>query len=123
MTQPNLYEQLKILLEELQRIEIERAKVTQKIHEITLSILCDTQSKNSEEEEVFSIKELAQFLGVSEQFMYKNSRRIPHILLGSRPMYIKSEVIAYLKKHQIKPIQEKPRGRPPRFQIPKGPVE
>lgn len=51
------------------------------------------------EKAAFSKNELAKFLGVSKSLVYEQTRqgKIPHVKLGSKAIYPKSEIIRWLQ--------------------------
>lgn len=68
-------------------------------------------------EKLLSLQEMASILGRSAKTFraHVTSQGIPHIRLGSRLLFDKEEVIAYLKEQPAhKPIKLKGRRRSPR---------
>ena len=55
----------------------------------------------TEKEEVFTVKEAAEFLRGTPVFLYKlvGENKIPNHHLGKKVLFIKSELLDFLKEH------------------------
>ena len=54
----------------------------------------------TEKEEVFTVKEASEFLKVTPNFLYKlvGKNKIPNHRLGAKVLFIKSELLEFLKE-------------------------
>ena len=59
-----------------------------------------TREPEPEKEEVFTVKEAAEFLRVTPNFIYKlvGEKKIPNHHLGAKVLFIKSELLEFLKE-------------------------
>lgn len=54
-----------------------------------------------EEDKHFNVKQLSDYLGMSEQFIYNNKKTMPHFNLNRKPLFRKSEIDMWLEKFRV----------------------
>ncbi|RJQ54523.1 MAG: DNA-binding protein [Nitrospiraceae bacterium] len=52
-----------------------------------------------------TVKQLSQYIGLSTQWIHNNLKDIPHLNLGNKPLFKKSEIDLYLEQFRKKTVQ------------------
>ncbi|MBI5739630.1 MAG: helix-turn-helix domain-containing protein [Nitrospirae bacterium] len=53
-----------------------------------------------------TVKQLSQYIGLSTQWIHNNLKDIPHLNLGNKPLFKKSEIDLYLEQFRKKTLSE-----------------
>jgi len=79
--------------------------IVQTILERIKPLLSD-RGKQTEDEPLFDVKGLADYLGVDKSWVYKkvSLKEIPHIKLGKYPRFKKSQIDKWLDGQVVRPI-------------------
>ncbi|MCF2443633.1 helix-turn-helix domain-containing protein [Dyadobacter sp. CY345] len=70
-----------------------------------------TDRNGMDEESFFTVKKTAEFLDVSEPYVYTLKKKLPHIIRGGRLYFKKSDLVEYLEKGRVIPDPSKRRSR------------
>lgn len=58
--------------------------------------------KCNHDDKYLTVKQLSQYIGLSSQWVYNNIKNLPHINIGNKPLFKKSEIDNYLERYREK---------------------
>jgi len=86
-------------------------KISQQIAD-GLIVYLKQQTKKQEEDKLFTPEELAYYLGVSKDWVYKDAKKLmPHVKLGANLRFRKKDVDQWLTENTNRPLDCKSGNR------------
>ena len=68
-----------------------------------LTPLITGNSKHENEDRVFTVEQLSNYIGLSKQWIYNNKKNIPHFNKKRKPLFRKSEIDRWLETFKKEP--------------------
>ena len=68
-----------------------------------LTPLITGNSKHENEDRVFTVEQLSNYIGLSKQWIYNNKKNIPHFNRKRKPLFRKSEIDRWLETFKKEP--------------------
>ena len=56
---------------------------------------------NNYHDRMFDVKRLAEYIGMSPQWIYNNKYKLPHVNINSKPLFRKSEIDRWLESCRV----------------------
>ena len=80
--------------------------IADKVAERLKPLLQKTVKQTNEDDPIFSVKEVAEYLRVDTSFIYKKIqfKEIPHLHVGKYPRFRKGQIDKWLASQTVKPI-------------------
>ena len=50
---------------------------------------------------MFDVKRLAEYMGMSPQWIYNNKSKLPHVNINNKPLFRKSEIDRWLESYRV----------------------
>lgn|GEM_PF-2671944 len=62
--------------------------------------------KHEAGDKLFNVKQLADYIGMSTQWIYNNKSKLPHMNINNKPLFRKSEIDTWLESFRVKQKNE-----------------
>jgi predicted DNA-binding transcriptional regulator AlpA len=67
----------------------------------TLKPILVSNGKHEAEDKWLNVKSLSDYMGMSSQWIYNNKGKLPHVNIGNKPLFRKSDIDAWLVKQRV----------------------
>jgi excisionase family DNA binding protein len=88
------------------KLNLDTQELAKEISQEVIKAIRTLIAREPEGEEVWSVKETAEYLGMSADWVYKQVglKTIPHYKVGDKPKFKKSQIEKWLNSNMIQPV-------------------